>query len=344
MKRFAILLVACLVLAGCSGKDKDDEPTPTATASGSASSSSSSGSTGSVAPGSIAVVLNRTTPDGAAPLQVNFTLDATFTKGGSTVAAPGLASWNVTYVLLGNGTGSNGTGNATGNLTQGPEGTSLPANVTLNLTAAGNYSIVATVMAPGFTSGNASFVAAVFGGSAGGAPLFFDGGETDTSQWTLTSNVYINTNIDPMIPSEELPEDHPSGSWEIVDSDFHDGAHAWGNAYPDNYRARMTSVPVTIPAGGATLSYWIKGGAEDNAVDGIHVLAGPADALVEVAHHSGLIADWTQFTVALAAGETVLEFRMDSDISCSNDGPPNGSICGAGYDGGGLLLDDITVA
>jgi hypothetical protein len=343
MKRFALFAVACLLLAGCSGKDKDDEPTPTPTASASSSSSSSASGTGGVAPGSIEVVLNRTSADGEAPLRVNFTLDATFAKGGSAVATPGLASWSVSYVLLGNGTG-NATGNATGNVTEGPEGTAFPANVTLNLTATGNYSVVATVKAPGFTPGNASFIAAVFGGSAGGAPLFFDGGETDTSQWTLTSNVYINTNIDPMVPSEELPQEHPSGSWEIVDSAFRSGTHAWGNAYPDNYRARMTSVPFTVPAGGATLSYWVKGGAEDNGLDGIHVLAGPADALAEVAYHSGLIADWTQFTVALPAGETVLEFRMDSDISCSNDGPPDGSVCGAGFDGGGLLLDDIAVA
>ena len=342
MKRFVLLVVACLVLAGCGGKDKDD-PTPTPTPS-----SASSSSTG-VAAGSIEVTLNRTTPDGAFPLQVNFTLNATFTRGGSTVATPASASWNVTYVLLGNGTGNatggnatgNATGNSTGNLTQGPVGTSLPANVTLDLTTAGNYSIMATVKAPGFTPGNASFIAAVFGGSSGGAVLFFDGGETDESQWVLGNELVF----DYVGGRRATGEEHPAGGWKRTDAETHAGANSWTTAYVDHYESRMTSIP--FPAGASTLSYWLKGGAEDNGADGLHILVGADEAsLEEVAYHSGAGIDWTEFTVAIPAGTTVVQFFMFGDASCSDMTPVGAPspVCGEGWDAGGYFVDDITVA
>src|SRR5688572_5968735 len=195
-------------------------------------------------------------------------------------------------------------------------------------------------------------------GTAG--PIFFDGAEGDASQWAITSNLYVNVNLNPPNgppPAPQNPDDqetdeaHPDDAgWAIVADPFHAGAHSWGNTYPDNYRSRMTSSPLAIPAGGATLSYWVMGGAEDNTVDGIHVLVGEtADALAEVAYHSGVIEGWTLFEVALdsLAGKTaVLQFRFDSDISCSNQSPPEegGALCAPGWDAGGLFLDDILVA
>jgi hypothetical protein len=342
MKAFALLAVLLLALAGCSGKHKDGGPTTTS------SSSSSSTSHAPAANGTVEVLLNRTTPNGAAPLQVNFTLDAAFKAGGARAARPSGVHWNVT-VGVGNGTApANATGNATGNGTRGASGTALPANVTLNLTAAGNFTVLVTVSAPGFATGNASFQVAVLPGGPG-TPAFLEDGEADESQWTVSSNVFVNPNADPtgMLPSGfELDQENPSGPWVITDAGAHGGTHAWTTPYPDNYRSRMTSVPIKVPAAGATLTYWVKGGAESNGVDGIHVLAGPdADTLEEVAYTTGAVPDWTAFTVDLPGGETVLQFRMDSDISCSNDSPPAGgsNACGAGYDGGGFLLDDITV-
>jgi hypothetical protein len=355
MKWLTLAVVLCLAFAGCSGNKDDAEPTSTETGT-----TTSATSTTGVPRGSIEVTLNRTTANGAAPLTVNFTLNATFTApNGTVVPTPGLASWNVTYVLLanatGNGTGNatgNGTGNATGNgtgegnMAQGPVGTTFPANVTLEINATGNYSVVVTVYAPGYEDGNASFLVGVLDGAGGGAVVFFEGGELDASQWTLQSRIYFNSNLGSQVPTQEIAQNHPDGGWRITDGDARDGTNSWTTPYPDNYRARMTSVAFTVPAG-AVLSYWVKGGAEANNVDGLHVLVGAAPASVErVAYHTGTIADWTEFTVDLAAfagQEIVLQFRFDSDVSCSSDtGLPAG--CGAGYDGGGFFLDDITVA
>lgn len=337
MKRAAALLVALLVLAGCSGKDKDGEPTPTATAS-------STSASGSAAPGTIEVALNRTTPDGGVPLVVNFTLDATFRASNGTEAPrPSAASWSVTILAEPVG---NATGTATDDDAQGPTGSALPANVTLTLNETGSFTIVATVDAPGFAPGNDSFIVAVFAGGAGGAPLFFDGGETDDSQWTLQSRIYFNPNLQGSTGAREIPEDHDAGPWAITDAEARTGTHAWLHPYPDNYRTRMTSVPIAVPAGGAALSYALRGGAEETGVEGLFVLVGlEGEALEVVAEHRGAIAEWTLFEADLPEGSVQVEFRFDSDLSCSNDsGPPPGFSCGDAFDAGGFRLDDITVA
>lgn len=341
MKLWAVALALAIVLAGCtSGKGKDDDDgsdgsSSTTRTSGTSTRSSTSGTgTGSGAPGTIAVDLTRSTPDGAVPLQVNLTVAAKFSKAGSP-ATPGGLAWTL-KVFQGNLTQPNATLQRSG--------ASLPANVTLNLTTAGNHTFLAEVTAPGYTPGNDTVLVLASPGGPG-APIFYDGAEGDASQWTITSNIYIDLNLNPPAgtDNEELDAAHPEGGWVQVEGGR--SGKAWGTPYPDNYRTRMTSVALQVPAGGASLSYWIKGGAEANSVDGIHVLVG-ADELAEVAYHTGVIADWTQFTVSVPAGEQKVQFRYDSDVSCSNEGPPAGgeNACGAGFDGGGLLLDDITVA
>src|SRR5687767_1861540 len=102
MKALALLVACCIVLSGCSDKKKDDDPDPTTSPS---SSSSTSGAPGS---GSIAASLDRTTPNGAVPLQVNLTVDAHFKAANGTAlkAAPPGASWALTIVSLGNATGN----------------------------------------------------------------------------------------------------------------------------------------------------------------------------------------------------------------------------------------------
>lgn len=338
MKALALLLACCVAsaaLAGCSDDDDDPEPTPT----GSSSSTSTSG--GPRGNGTIEVLVNRTTPNGPAPLTVNFTLDAVFrTAAGPVAPKPASLRWEV---LLANAS-SNGThDDALADDVQ--NGTSLPANVTLELASPGNVSVLARVHAAGFASGNATFLVLVNATTGGGAALFFEGGESDTSQWTLSSNVYLNPNLG--TPDAELPEAHPDGDWAITDSGARTGTHAWLAPYPDAYRGRMTSVAIPIPAGGATLSYYVKGGAESNSIDGVHVLvAEEGGEFAEVAYHSDVIADWTLSEVDLGdfAGKSVqLQFRMDSDMGCSSSpSPPAG--CGSGYDAGGILVDDITVA
>ena len=343
MKALALLAVAALLLAGCTdGKRGDDDTASSTSSSASASRSgtasasrtgTSSGTgtgTGSPGAGTIEVDFTRATPNGAAPLTVNFTLDATFRDAkGAEVPAPAGATWAVTVHRM------NGT--TLGNATPGPTGNALPAAFNLTFTA-GDHAVLARVQGTGFGAGNASILVTAAGG---GAPLFFDGAEGDASQFTITSNVLL-TNIAPA-PSQELAAAHPT-KWSQVTDAAHTGTKSWSSHYPDNYRSRLTTIAITVPAGGASLSYWAKGGAESNGIDGLHVLVNGA----EVALHNA-VPDWTQFTHAVPAGELKVEFRFDSDSGCSDDTPgpagdPSGQVCGGGFDQGGLLLDDIQVA
>lgn len=354
-KVLALLLVGAILLSGCASKkgggDDDDgtsgtsTSTSTRTASGSSTgtqSTSGSSTAGPVGDGTTTVSFTRSTPDGAVPLGINFTLDATFADGAGEPVTPSSVTWAI-EILAGNATNQTST--------PGPTGTSLPANFTLNFTAAGNYTVVALVEGFGFVPTNATILVAAFPGTAG-VPVFLDGAEGDTSQWVITSNIYINANLPnapgaPATPDTfESTQAHPDGGWRQVTSAQHTGAKSWGTTYPDNYRSRMTSVDIPVPAGGATLSYWIKGGAEDNGVDGIFVLTGTGSTFTQAAYHTGTFADWTEFTLPLAGGPIKVQFRFDSDISCSNEGPAEGGddLCGAGWDGGGLFLDDIKVA
>src|SRR5688572_5647726 len=113
MKRLAFVLAACIVLSGCfgGGKGKDDE-TPT-------SSSSSTSSTGAPAPGVILASLERSTPNGAVPLAVNVTVNATFQPTGAAPlgSPPSGATWSLVAELLGNATDGTVAENATGNVT-----------------------------------------------------------------------------------------------------------------------------------------------------------------------------------------------------------------------------------
>lgn len=347
----AVLVTATLLLAGCSGGGKDNDPDPKSSSTSSSSrstsstsSSSSSTTTGAPAPGTMALNFTRGVPNGPVPLAVNFTLSGSFTRGGSTQVAPDGLSWTIRIV---NGTTLANLANATA----GPTGTTLPATFNLTFTDAGDYLVLANVTATGYTPSSATIqIAAVAAGP--GAPIFFDGAEGDASQWTITSHVYINLLLPAPNPTyETTTTPHPEGGWVINDADKKTGAKSWLSPYPDNYRTRMTSVAFNVPASGATLSYSLKGGAESNTVDGVHVLVGEsAAALTEVAYHTGAAIDWTQFTASLSslAGKSgVVQFRFDADSGCSNDGPPGpvaGQICGAGFDAGGFRIDDIQVA
>lgn len=187
-------------------------------------------------------------------------------------------------------------------------------------------------------------------------PVFFDGAEGDASQWTITGMVFVNPNLDGDTgqqtteqPNPGNPEDpHPEGvQWSASAAQARTGTASWYSEYPDNYRTSMVSVAFEVPAGGATLTYRLLGGAEDTGVEGLFVLAGPAGgARSVVAEHRNALPDgWNEFTVDLAAGSTQIEFRFDTDLSCSNySSAPPGFSCGEGYDAGGFYLDDITVA
>lgn len=347
MKGLAIALVAALLLAGCtSGKDNDDDgatgtetSTRTGTTGTSTSTRTSTGTSTGPGSGTIQVDLTRSTPDGAVPLVVNLTLQASFTKDGKPAATPSGLTWTL-KVFEGNST--------TANATLGSSGTTLPANVTVTLTAAGNHTLRADVQAPGFAAASDT-VLVLASAASSGAPLFFDGAEGDASQWEITETIYLVDNIAEAAPSREVGDDHPTGEpWAPSDANQRTGAKAWHPSYPDAFRTRMVSVAIEVPAGGADLTYWVKGGAEIATADveGLFVLVGPEGEDREVVQHQqGNFADWTSFTVPLEAGMVQVEFRFDTDASCSDesDAPP-GFGCGEGADGGGYWVDDITVA
>src|SRR5688500_17129495 len=126
--------------------------------------------------------------------------------------------------------------------------------------------------------------------------LFSDGAENGTGSWTYTSNVVLS-DFTGTAPVQALDDAHPDGSWVVTTGQAHNGTSAWYSQYPDNYRARMTTT-VDVPNGTAVLTYWYKGGAEENTFDGLYLCVDGTQA----AYHSGVAAlDWTLGAVAMGS-------------------------------------------
>ena len=345
MRWLIVALVAALMLSGCSGSgDSDGGASGTSKSGtttkggtgGSGGTTTGSGGGGGSGSGQITVDLNRTTIDGPAPLKINFTLSASF-KGADGKAATPKSTVTVTYRQT---VDANGTA-LSGDAQKGPTITTLPATFSLTFDNVGKYEVVATVKASGYKDGQDTVVIlprAPGAGGPGGEPIFFDGAEGDASQWTITSKVLI-VDFNGIVPVTETPVDHPTGKWQISDKEAHTGSKSFWSDYPDNYRGRMVSLDIEVPGTGGQLSFWYKGGAESNGYDGLFVYANGSPVL----QVSGLPYDWTQFSGAVVGGTVTLEFRFDSDPSCSSvSGAPAG--CGDGWDAGGFYIDDITVA
>ena len=70
------------------------------------------------------------------------------------------------------------------------------------------------------------------------------------------------------------------------------------------------------------MTFWYKGGAESNGYDGLFVYVKDAPVMEAL---EGPFGKWQKATFNVPGGEVTLEFRMDSDPSCSNDpSPPAG--------------------
>lgn len=361
---FAVLLLASALLAGCSSKSDDPSPTTTSAGpsgsaqptSGGPTSGPSGGPTTSPRPsgnqpgaGTTQVAIKRLNPNGAVPLAVNLTVSATFKTPEGDAAQPQSLEWATAAVRVKDATGAAVQATAV----EGPKGTKLPADASIRLTDAGTYIVVAMVRAPGFNEGNATVEVLATAASGPGGPTihFFDGAESDTSQWTITSNILVTDNLVGEAGQEELDQEYPEKAWAQSEAEKKNGAKSWYSQYPDNYRTRMVSVAITVPAGGATLSYSIKGGAEKagGEVEGLFVFAGPegGERAQLAGPLNGLYPDWKAFQHKVPAGKIQIEFRFDSDGSCSNDSdlPANPVLnCGEGTSGGGIWLDDIKVA
>ena len=361
MRGLALLFIAALLVSGCSSKSDDTGGSATGSHTGSGTGSKTGSGTGTGTTtggggaGTIAVTLNRTTIDGPAPLKVNFTLSASF-KDASGKAAHPTSSITVTYRQTAD---ANGTA-VTQDAKNGPSISSLPNSFSLSFDTPGKFEVVATVKSKDYKDGQATVI--ILPRAVGPAPtpgvgaIFYDGGEGDASQWTLKSTVLFIDTIAGVAPTTDTGAPYEAGctntettacKWMLTDKAAKTDTHSWASNYPDDYRGLMTSKTFTL-SGAGTLSFAIKGGAEQNNFDGLHVLAGPPGSPTELALIEDTYADWATRSFAVTgSGDFAIVFQFDADSSCSSaSGEPPGGVltCGAGFDQGGYWLDDITVA
>ncbi len=322
MRILALGCILALALAGCGGKSTDSDNTSDPIVTSGIVSSRVTGAdgnnppTGSLAPSTVA---------GAVPLTVNFTFD-----GSDQDKDP------LTWTFDANDDGKSD-----------QSGSTLPSSFAYTYMTTGlfNATLVITDTKADFTL---SKIIEVRAPADGGVPFFTDDAEGDASKWVITSELVINPNLagDP-VPSGQP---HPSGPWRQVTDQFHAGAQSWHAHYPDNYVSAMTiAAPLEIPPGGALVSFWTKGGAEDNGADGLFVNAGPAaDQMENIIYQAAAIPEWKQFYFEAEPGPLVFQFVFMSDISCSSEPAPvggaDGIACGPGWDLGGFWVDDIQVA
>ena len=345
MRGLALLLIVVIVLSGCSSKTDTSSTPPSSTGTRSTTSPGTGGGGG----GTITVTLNRTTADGDIPLKVNFTLDATF-KDASGKATHPTSSIAVTYRHTQD---ANGTA-ITATAENGPSINSLPNSFSLTFEKAGKYEVVASVKSKDYKDGQATIIILprVPGGTTGSDPsagaIFFDGGEGDTSQWTIASTVLAADPVGGCNLAKDTGAPFATGEkWGLATDQARTGGASWHVAYKDNIHSVMTSVSVDVPAAGGHLSFAFRGGVEANCADGLHILAGPAAAsLTELEFLQAVSDSWSTRSYPLPAGATVISFQFDADVSCSDDSgaPPGGVLtCGDGFDKGGYWLDDIAV-
>lgn len=309
-------LLLVLLLAGCSGSGDDTSTSGTIATSGSISTRGPGGEnnppTGKVE-ASVAA--------GMAPLRVDFTLDGSDRDGDP-------LSWSLD---------ANGDGKAD------RSGTSLPTIANYTYLSPGLYNVTFTL-----SDQKADFAIplsiSVTANTAQGTPLLFDGAEGDASLWTLHDELVVDANAGTGVPSGAA---HPVGGWFQDAAVFRTGAKSWHSHYPDNLVATLTTAQaIEVPEGGATLSFYAKGGAEDNSFDGLWVNVGSDVAALEnIIYQAVVFEDWTQFSYRLEPGPQFVQFLFKSDISCSSEPQPVGGpgACGAGWDEGGFWVDDIQV-
>ncbi len=323
MGKFVAALILVLLLAGCSGKGSDSSGTDSGTAasSGVVSSHGTGGSGNNPPTGSV----HASVASGMSPLTVVFTME------GADKDKDAL-SWTL---------------DVNGDKKPEANGKTLPATANFTYNVPGVYNVTYK-LSDGKADVSFPLVVTVTTNVAAGQTLFLDDAEGDASKWTITSEVVVAPNI--AVDPQGSGQEHPLGPWRQVTDQFHLGAKSWHAHYPDNYVSTMTlAAPLTIPPGGATVSFWLKGSAEDNSYDGIYVNTGAdAGALENQVYQAAEYKDWTQFSFTVPAGPLVLQFVFKADISCSSEPQPvgggDGTVCGPGWDGGGYWVDDIQVS
>jgi hypothetical protein len=334
----AFSVVALLLVAGCAGSGKQPASAAAPSSDGPASSSSpgegdaddSGTSTGAPSSSDAAVhdlSITGENLNGVAPLDVTFSIDG---------SPPDGASWTLDF--------------GDGSPAEGSSDPAFPATVKHTYASPGTLTATVTAVYPDHASLSRDIkVEALAPGDApapaGPPPIFADDAEGDATKWTITSKVYES---DPLNEQHmETTADYPGRAWIQDGTNVVGGSKAWYTDYPDMYRGRMVSSTFTVPPEGAVLSFSVFGGAEANNIDGLYVYAGTPDAMTQLDYFTDQLPGWVQTHYDLPGGETQLEFRFDSDSSCSKDtGIPDNPVlaCGPGYEGGGFWVDDILVS
>ncbi|MES2155897.1 MAG: hypothetical protein V4510_12250 [bacterium] len=323
MRLFALGCILAVVLSGCGGKSTDGGDTTGNDVTTGVVSSHGTGTPGNHPPDG---ALRPSTVAGPVPLVVNFTLDGTDRDQDP-------LTWTFDA-------------DHDGKADKSGKGTELPATFSYTYKTTGSFNATYKLSDPQSTV-TFSRIIGVGAPVGGGGTLFIDDAEGDAGKWTIMSEVVVNTNLPAGPGPTGTGQEHPAGPWAQVSDQFHLGAKSWHAHYPDNYYSSMTvKTAITVPPGGALVSFWLKGAAEDNGYDGVYVNSGPsADALENQVYQAKAIEDWKQFFYPVPEGPLVLQFVFAADISCSSEPAPTGGpvACGAGYDGGGFWVDDIQV-
>lgn len=316
-KLVAVFLIVIL-LAGCAGGG-GDESTSTGTAASSGSVSSKSGLPGGNNPPTGKV--EASIAQGQAPLRVDFTMD------GSDKDKDAL-SWSLDV---------NGDGKVDRN------GNKLPATANYTYMSPGVFNVT-YLLDDGKSKVTFPLAITVTANVSNRTALLSDGAEAAPTAWVFTNELVIDT----VATKVRTGQEHPQGGWVQTADEAHMGSQSYHAPYPDHYEAKMTTAaPIPIPEGGATLTFWLKGGAEDNSYDGLYVNSGTDPAALEnQVYQAAAFAEWTQFSFTLEPGDQTVEFVFKADASCSSDPEPVGGpgACGPGWELGGYWIDDITLS
>lgn len=184
--------------------------------------------------------------------------------------------------------------------------------------------------------------------------VFEDGAESDAG-WTQHS-WYHARGFAPQPPDLGVAN-HPNGTWAPTTAQARTGARSWTAPYPDQINASMTSTPIRVPDDPArphALTYWLRGGVENNpglGVDGLRIYVRLADGtLREEQYVTDDYPAWRLFTIPLDeyAGQVVrFVFSFQSDGYCSQGNGAQGRSLVFACDPSsyeGYFVDDIAVA
>jgi hypothetical protein len=278
--------------------------------------------------GRIDLRLTRETWDRPAPYPARFAAYAEFRNAaGRAVDTPKDAAW--TLMFAGDG------------MVRSAAGRGMPAYPEFEATNPATYVATFTLQADGFRTASKSVTVEAFG--ARGSDLVYYDEMADMPPFTFSGAMIAYT------PGQDMKYVAPNhGAWERQEGFGHLGTQSWRTNYPDSSVSNLTLPRLWLPAEGAVLEFWSRGGAESNGFDGLYVNA--IDSLGNVVQLARLQDDgpnWREHRIGLPGGVQNVQFQFRADAVCGGiPMPVNGSAvgaCGNGYDAQGFWIDDVKV-